>query len=171
MIQGDGWIFVLNPRTGSRAVVAGFHDLGWDVDHVHTWPIKNPDNLPVYGVIRDPVAWIWSWYSNWSDRMVFDDWIWATRLHMFQWTNRLNAYAPVIDRYFVYENGLEHIFEHFGLPVPELRTIGQNKRKPGEPRYIPAMRERFRDEFELYESLTMKGDSATRRGMVYYPHR
>ena len=143
MIITEDWIFVFNPRTGGRSLTAGFKNIGWNVKHTHDFP-PPINNRKVYGVIRNPVDWIWSLYSGCI--MGMDAWL-DTPIDIFpEWAPayRLNIYHEFITDYFILEDGLEKIFITLNLDVPKLSVIGKHIHSTT---YLPKMKIKYPFDF------------------------
>lgn len=114
----DRFCYVLNPRTGSRAMERAFLDqvpgaqkIGRHHGYVDGY------GLPVYATIRSPADLVLSHWWKAQDRLTLAEYI-------KQRTPRLNVHHGVIDRYFLYDDGLEQIFADLGYPGVKTERIG-----------------------------------------------
>lgn len=159
MLITDDWTIVFNPRTGSRSLADGLRQCGFDVTHKHVRP-EHVIGETVWGVIRNPVHWVWSYYftSKQYPHKRFEQWIdenwqdvglrWSKGPHV----SGLNIYRNVITHYWLYERGIAGLLRHLGFRGFTLPTIGY-KPKPIAPYCTAQISRYFADDVNLYNDL------------------
>ena len=136
VIVPDHFVFVANPRTGSRSVGALLEGKcqvkgTWRDGCRHQARAKVPRNLPVYGFTREPVRHILSWWYFQSQKKHIDAFNEeVSRLLTFKEfvqkpffpldtldfpRQRLNLYSGIVTRWFRLEDGIDAFLEHVGL--------------------------------------------------------
>lgn len=146
----EKFVYVLNPRTGSRAMEQAF------LDHVpgaqkigrhHGFTPKY--GLPVYATTRNPVDLILSHWWKTRDTLTLEQYIERR-------TPRLHLFADQIDRYFLYDDGLEAIFAQLGYPDVKTEKIGGSDpdRDYFNKAQIHLIKRAFPDDVALYEGVT-----------------
>lgn len=159
LLVPNKFVFLNTPRTGSRAISAVFQGLGYcpaqfhhtNISEVHT-------DLPVFTMLRNPTTQLLSWW--WDSRYIwcFEDYI-KEHWTGITWNHEdLNPYAPIVDKFFIYEHGLEPMFEELGLPQWSIPRVGvsQTEYKYITPEAIDLINERFPKDVALYERETRK---------------
>jgi hypothetical protein len=142
-------VYVFTPRTGSRTTEAAFlrYVPGAQTVGRHHGFVPGYGH-PVYATIRNPLHQVLSHYWRVKDRLSLPE-------YLKQRKPRLNHLHAVVDRYFIYENGLESIFAALGYAGIQLERIGATH---AEPEYLTAERtalisKAFPDDIALYESV------------------
>lgn len=137
IIVPDKCIYLFTPRTGSRATERAFLDqvpgaYALDPNVHHDQPDTIPDmGLPVYATIRDPFRQVLSWFWPWRKLHTVADYLDRAPPGRSWIKNRLNVYDEYVDGYFMFEDGLEHIFHALGygyVSVPEVGVSGVDDR-------------------------------------------
>jgi hypothetical protein len=164
IIVPDRYTFVATPRTASRAIVEALlrrypkSITSYPKDH-HIDPEYVPKDYPIYTVIREPLSHIMSWwyhvdYRNKVDRnpLQFAQ-QYRHPVYIDQYRKyKLNPYAEIADRFFVYETELPILETTFDI---QLETVGKGT-YPKKP--FAVLREYIEDEFaddvQLYKSLS-----------------
>ena len=142
-------VYVLTPRTGSRATEQAFleHVPGsLDVGRHHGYETGFKE--PVYATIRNPHDQLLSHYWKERDKITFED-------YLRYRTPRLNIHHAVIDKYFIYENGLSNIFWQMGFPAVPVEHVGVSN---VDKSFLTKVRkeminELFKEDVSLYESV------------------
>ena len=152
--------YVLNPRTASRATEQAFLALGADdIGRHHGY---TPYDLPVYATIRKPCDQVLSHYWQVRDR-------WTLEEYIQQRTPRLNIHHEVVDRYFIYEQGLDRIFTELGYPDVTFKRIGGSHADPTflTPERIDLINRTFAEDNDLYlKALECEHVARTDRGQA-----
>ena len=119
----------------------GAHDVGRHHGYVAT-------DLPAYATIRNPVTQVLSHYWRVKDKLTLEQYV-------AQRTPRLNLHHAVIDRYFIYEQGLTAIFVQLGYPAVRIDRIGATGADKSflTPERIELINETFADDIALYRSV------------------
>lgn len=154
IIVNNEFIFLNNPRTGSRAFTLGLIAAGAvpeGTKHVHTMPIEIASSKyvtwPKYTILRDPVDWALSYWGM-SGIKSFDEWI-EQPLKVLPWAeNRLNAYSGIATHYMLYEWGHESMFRYLGIDPPSIPLVGSLKERRGSLNLTFKRIERIYDKFE-----------------------
>jgi len=131
------FVFVANPRTGSRSMVQALLRMKGAVrsERHHSNYDEVPTDLPVYAIIRDPHTQLRSWWYQSSDRTLhratFCSWIRHQSqgfaplyFHANEAQTKLNIYHGLVTKYFLFERGLTAALEYMGSPPPPVH-IGQ----------------------------------------------
>ena len=140
-------VYVLTPRTGSRAMERAFleHVPGaQDIGRHHGF---TDYGLPVYATIRRPVDQVLSHWWKVRDRMSLEEYI-------EQRTPRLNIHHEHIQHYFRYEDGLARVFQWLGYPGVKVAQVGESN--PGielTPAQVELINQKFADDVALYNGL------------------
>jgi hypothetical protein len=159
IVVQDKFVFLNNPRTGSRAMVQGFINAGAiepDTLHLHTEPKDIPTDLPRYAIIRNTIDWALSTYRAFKPSESFEEWI-KQPFKVLDWApGRLNAYEGYVDKYFLYEWGLESIIHYLGFEPPTIPLVGARNKDNSlrdSRKCKEAILEKFWKDAELYEQV------------------
>ena len=143
LVEGRG-IYLCTPATGSRTTVdvlvnqCGGRSLSCD----HHAPLCHMPRLeehtePVVTTIRDPYDYVLSrfWYAHKHEEVRAETPVegyicmYAERNRKGQYADefgsRMCMYRDYVDRFFLFEDGLQPIFDIFGFPDVTLPTIGK----------------------------------------------
>jgi hypothetical protein len=139
--------YVLTPRTGSRAMEQAFlsHVPGaQDVGRHHGYEVGYME--PVYATIRNPCMQLLSHYWKVRDEMSFKDYLNSR-------TPRLNHHKA--NRYFIFEHGLERIFEQLGYSDIKVPHVGKSNADINilTEENIMLINKLFKEDVVLYESV------------------
>lgn len=150
MIRVPGkFAYVFNPRTGSRAMeqaflasVPGAQDVGR-----HHGYSDCPE--PTYATIRDPVEVAISfWWSEQCRGRVGSLEQWYRKSG-----SRFNLHLDKIDRYFLYDLGLEEIFNQLGYPGVSVPRIGGHSPPQATAEQRAYLIDKFPEDWELYQQV------------------
>ena len=127
MIVHPEFTFVFNPHTGSRSLEKGFISTGLCRNMgLHTRPKHIPKDRPVYAMVRNTVDWVYAFYWNWKGKMTLEQFL-KSPLPTVSWAKgALNPYKQYVDRWFIFEDGLENVFKQLDLSVSEIPHIGNH---------------------------------------------
>ncbi len=140
--------YVFTPRTGSRTTEQAFlryipaaQDIGRHHGYVEC-------DEPVYATIREPCSQVLSHYWRVKDELGFEQYV-------KQRTPRLNIHHEIVDRYFIYENGLVSIFEQLGFSGVRLEHIGATHADKVflTPARIDLINRTFAEDVALYQQV------------------
>lgn len=138
--------YVFNPRTGSRSTEEAFlKQVPGAVSIAHHHRYTECDE-PVYATVRDPIEIAMSFWWRVHETETLEKWYSKRQPRLF-----LNL--DKVDRYFLYENGLESIFAELGYPDVSLPNIGKQDRPPATEEQRAYLTRMFPDDIELYEQV------------------
>jgi len=165
MVITDEFIYAANPRTASRSTEKLLKRLLGDrarVTRVHHPKTNHPalsTNLPIYGVVRNPLDCLVSWYHHIGKPGTFREFL---EIPSRNWLlkDRLNIYASYITHPLLFDIGVTNIihamigppFEGFLYNEPMIGVTG-SERTLWTQELEDIARARFNKDFELYESL------------------
>lgn len=101
MIIHEDFIYVANPRTASRATEMVLKDILGDaaqvtkLHHPKTNHSALKRDVPIYGVVREPLEWIVSWYHHTKRPVPFPQFVKEYK-NGWLFNSRLTVYAPYI---------------------------------------------------------------------------
>jgi len=143
--------YVLIPRTGTRTTLEGFMGIpgAQNVGRHHGYVACDE---PVYATIRDPYTLVLSHYWRVKDKISFEQYV---KQRVPRLTGR-PLQDVVIDRYFIYEDGLANIFEQLGYPDVQLGHIGATHSDKAflTSERIDLINRTFPEDVALYQKVT-----------------
>lgn len=150
--------YVLTPRTGSRAMEQAFLDHVPNAQDIGRHHGFTDCGLPVYATIRNPVDQVLSHWWKLRTVMPLEQYIELR-------TPRLNIHHSVIDRYYIYEDGLESIFSALGYPGIKIKRIGgsQPDRDYLTPERVHLIEQAFPDDVDIYMNVLGSRNVASNR--------
>ena len=139
--------YAFNPRTGSRAMEQAFLDHIQGAQDVgrHHGLTAGPE--PLYATLRDPATQVMSYW--WHLRGMYPS---LEQYIANKSRPRLNLFADQVTRYFIYEDGLEGIFEQLGYPGIQAKRIGGHNPPVPIPEVAGMIRESFPEDWILYNT-------------------
>lgn len=169
MLITPDYIFLFNPRTGSRALKKALCSVEKDytvTNRHHASPkavreaAKEHTFRFVYAVVRNPADQMASWYQHVSTSKFkdFEDFC-ENYSNGYMLSNRLNIFENVPDidiEYFCFDIGLEEIVRRTTNRRVQVEHIGKSKKSPPEiitPRSLQIIQSRFPEDVELYKEV------------------
>lgn len=169
MLITPDYIFLFNPRTGSRALKKALCSVEKDytvTNRHHASPkqvreaCKQFTFRPVYAVVRNPADQMASWYQHVSTSQFksFDEFC-EKYSNGYLLSNRLNIFENVPDidiEYFCFDIGLAEIVRRMTSRRVQMEHIGKSKKSPSEiitPRSLQIIEQRFPKDVELYKEV------------------
>jgi len=139
MCVENRFIYLATPATGSRSVTKALRDycggkLLANAHHAYLsdMALLKDYDVPVYAFIRDPYDYVLTryYYTHQTpesrSRQSLEEWIpqYAEESYGDEFGSIMCMYRDYVDRFFLYEDGLEAFFEAVGLSGTEIPTNG-----------------------------------------------